>query len=1804
MVFKLMRAIASMFGRHAGVERGRAGCGSCAGDGDLRSLTKCDATSPGSDTLWLLATIVAGCANYALARPLPQMFTGGEVLPLDTGAQNIIVADFDGDGLDDVAAIGSNRVRVHRQVASQSPSGFVDYPTQTLPRAIDCADIDGDGHRDLIVGHALGQLSVLWGLAGGLFEHPQVYAVGTNGNGLAIVDIDNDSRLDLLMGSSNGNEVLVVRNNGNRSLTVANAPPVVFTSGTRAILSLNLNNDALRDIAVLIDGSVKLLENQGGYSFATRATLTLDGYGYSLVAADLNGDGRVDIGVPRSQQTPPSDSFRVFLQLTDGTFVASDVPVGESPESMTAADFDFDGDLDVAIASNGNLFVAVLLNDGQGGFGARVDIPAQARQLRIAHGVFRAGSKADLVVAQANLSSTPPDRLYVLRNRAFPRLHVRASAPSNGTGDTWLNAYRDLRTALTDLQDAPWVRELWVATGTYTPAPPNGPRTASFNLRDDLAVYGGFAGNETSLSQRNITQNPTALSGDLNANDLAGGLNRGDNSKNVVHAEAANNVVLDGFIIRSGNADGIGVPTSGGGILVTAAGSPVIRNTSFIDNIANDMGGGAYVHLGASPIFDRCTFIGNIASQRGGGGLGVRGSGTSARVIDSHFESNIADGAVGPPENGNGGGVFAHENAQVELLRCDFLRNTASQTGGGAGAQFTNSTPARVTAVSCRFLGNTARFGGGVGVSNSAEAVLDGCLVVGNRASGVDAVGGGVALNESGRLRVSNTTIASNHAQARGGGVAVVSSPPNLLIAIYNSLVWHNTSPDDAELAQVSTGAFPSLEIMNCLVQGWTGTTYVAGGILNNADTNPVFSSIPSPGPDGVWGGFDDNYGNLRLTQGSPALDIVSASFDPNLLLPNDTLDMDRDGDTTELLPFDLDGSPRIQNGTVDRGCYEGFRCPVCPNDRQWFSAQSGSWSDDPRWSFSTPTSCLYALLDAAGLPYTITFNNGDAARGLLQSRNTVTLSAPALSNTLTLRPPGIGASCPTGVPQTFRPALLVSGAVLDNPTLNITSGTVNASSGFIAEPFGEVGTINVIGPEAKLTFASGTCSVGDQGEGTLTVQGGATVAAGSIYVGEGDIDSQPDGVFDLHGSIMVDGPGSTLKVKFNLNITHGTVTVRNQGLIDCANTGTVFILPGSSLIGDGTVIGHVLNFGDAGPDDATGATAGAGPFVPKALTISTLPGDPGFAYQQLGTDPKDGPRTGTLRLRTGDNNGAILADSLVINGNAKIAGTLVVEPRGIFAPATNAPAAALLNASTISGRFDLAVFPGIAGDRFMRLSYAAGLGERGAGISVSVAPLPQNIDLDPPSTANVGGVPTDIVAGDFDNDPAHDLDIALTVPDANNPATAPGTVVILKNAGNTGPNGSWAGFTGGQLTFNVGVNPRGLAKGDFNADGVPDLAVANAGSNSLTVLRNLNNGTGAMTTNQTISVGTSPVAVVTGVFRDSSSAIDVAVVNQGSNSVTILNNTAGTLAAAATLSTGDAPSDIAAAHLDSASPTLDLAVTNRDDGTVTIYYRPPAAGFPSLPSRVLPVGPRPVQIEPGGLDNPKEINDLCVTNFGADSTSILLNNNQPGIGPGPGAAGFQPKADLPAGINPGSIALGDLDDDGDPDLSVVTTVNSQRVVRVFRNDVQQVSPGEYQAAFAPFDDAYAGTGPRLVIAGDVNGDGRDDLIAVNDQTLTFRPAPGADSSAVLERVLTDQPNVSTSISLAPNVPAPCPADLVPAAGDNTVNTADLVAFLGQFGRECASLPQGSRCGDFNSDNLVNTADLVTFLGRFGETCR
>src|SRR5262249_28014031 len=124
---------------------------------------------------------------------------------------------------------------------------------------------------------------------------------------------------------------------------------------------------------------------------------------------------------------------------------------------------------------------------------------------------------------------------------------VRAGATGAGDGASWADAFPELQPALAVALPGD---QVWVAAGTYTPAAGGPDKTARFVLPSAVGVFGGFAGTESVLSQRDPAAHLTVLSGDLLGDDALGESHWGDNSFQILHAEDTQpGTTLDGFDI-------------------------------------------------------------------------------------------------------------------------------------------------------------------------------------------------------------------------------------------------------------------------------------------------------------------------------------------------------------------------------------------------------------------------------------------------------------------------------------------------------------------------------------------------------------------------------------------------------------------------------------------------------------------------------------------------------------------------------------------------------------------------------------------------------------------------------------------------------------------------------------------------------------------------------------------------------------------------------------------------------------------------------------------------------------------------------------------------------------------------------------------------------------------------------------------------------------------------------------------------------------------------------------------------------
>ncbi|MDZ7796698.1 MAG: choice-of-anchor Q domain-containing protein [Candidatus Marinimicrobia bacterium] len=286
----------------------------------------------------------------------------------------------------------------------------------------------------------------------------------------------------------------------------------------------------------------------------------------------------------------------------------------------------------------------------------------------------------------------------------------------NGDGFSWSTAKKTLQAAL-DISSRD--DEIRVAGGTYKPVNEvggSGDRYAAFQLPVDVALYGGFAGNESALTfdldDRDFEANETILSGDIGV--------IGDESDNCYHvfyhpdgSDLTETSVLDGFTISGGNAEG-----SYGGGMFNELSSPTIRNVEFLQNSAAYSGGGMY-NFHSSPVIENVRFISNSSGTDGGGMANLNSSSPSMK--NSVFMLNSA--------GDEGGGIYNWNTSSPMIVNCLFAENTSTR-GGAVFSSFSSTPEFR----NCTVASNTVTsFCGGILYGEEASSpLLANCILWGN----------------------------------------------------------------------------------------------------------------------------------------------------------------------------------------------------------------------------------------------------------------------------------------------------------------------------------------------------------------------------------------------------------------------------------------------------------------------------------------------------------------------------------------------------------------------------------------------------------------------------------------------------------------------------------------------------------------------------------------------------------------------------------------------------------------------------------------------------------------------------------------------------------------------------------------------------------------------------------------------------------------------------------------------------------------------------------------------------------------
>ena len=553
-------------------------------------------------------------------------------------------------------------------------------------------------------------------------------------------------------------------------------------------------------------------------------------------------------------------------------------------------------------------------------------------------------------------------------------LYVNSSATGSGDGSSWSDAYTDLGDALR--ATVPY-DEVWVAQGTYVPGLV---RSSHFLIPVGKEVYGGFAGTEIDRAQRNYTNNPTILSGDIGISN--------DTTDNVFHVVIpSNESVLDGFTISDGNANlNFSNDDRGKGAGLWADSSAfTVSNCIFNTNLAYQGGAGIYLK-DANATFVSCVFIDNDAGSSGSGGAAyledsnvsfqsslfqtndsgyqggaIRWDNSTGSMIDSNFTSNRNTAS-------NGAGCLYLLNSSPSILRCRFTNNLTLANSYGGAIKFQNSNASITESF---FIGNqsqansagaiyldadsnatfsqnhfelnsAAQFGGAI-FADDSDLILNGGTFLGNYAN----YGGGIATQGSVSCSFSNIRILgneSNSSASSSGGFAYFNTGstgstfvncvisrnksngrggvyrPKGATRFVNCSIVGNQAGTEGGVAILFSG--DSIALANSIMWGNTATT---GNeiFVNSGDASANYSLFNPSQSSGIISG-SNNLNTDPLFTDADGADNIAGTEDDDLSLQSGSPAIDAASSSVANYPStDLAGIAR--SGAPDVGAYEFY---------------------------------------------------------------------------------------------------------------------------------------------------------------------------------------------------------------------------------------------------------------------------------------------------------------------------------------------------------------------------------------------------------------------------------------------------------------------------------------------------------------------------------------------------------------------------------------------------------------------------------------------------------------------------------------------------------------------------------------------------------------------------------------------------------------------------------------------------------------------------------------------------------------
>jgi CSLREA domain-containing protein len=806
-------------------------------------------------------------------------------LAIGTGIYSVATGDFNGDGILDLVVAdcgfcgGTNYFSDAVTVLLGNGDGtFTTKSTPSVgdgPEYVAVGDFDGDGILDLAVTNCScssgnsgsSTVSVLLGNGDGTFRTKSTTGVGEAPKSVVAADFNGDGFLDLAVANQGDSTVTVLLGAGDGTFTPKSS--IAVGSSNIVLAAGDFNGDGIPDLATASGTEVTVLLGVGDGTFTIQTSPVPSYFLFSMVVGDFNGDGIQDLalsscgsGCSGAVLTP----VWVLLGKGDGTFTAGPMPAPGYPTyALAAGDFNGDGTLDLASASNGRDTVTMLLN--------HITETATATL----NNVSTPGSGTHLIGASypgdTNFSASTSDTVALTTSQTATALSLSSSAnPSILGNQITLTATLSPYSSIGSTTNGEAVTFYDGATNLGTGSLSFGVATLSTAALQDgvntlTATYAGdanFSATSGSLTQTVMT--PAGFLVTTTTDDAAGiaanctGAGTSNCSlRDAIAAAAAagaGNITFDPHVFAGQQTITLG---SGGGLTLPANTTinitgPTTGSGASLKNLVTVSGGGPVFTVNASAAISNLIITGGVALSNGGGIL----NNDTLVVSNSTISGNSA------PSDSNafaaGGGI---ENTGSMTLINSTVTGNFVGLNLGAGC------------MSCSLSGGGIDNQGTMSILNSSIVGNSVFINLGSGGGITDSYISGGGIDNFGTLTMANSVVAGNNASYSGNLDGTVSvSGAGIAGGLKTSV--NNIISGNISSGNISSGSEDDCDGTGCPANGVAGNVVGPSALapLGNYG-GPTQTMPPLPGSPAICGGLiadiptgitTDQRGFLRTT--------------------------------------------------------------------------------------------------------------------------------------------------------------------------------------------------------------------------------------------------------------------------------------------------------------------------------------------------------------------------------------------------------------------------------------------------------------------------------------------------------------------------------------------------------------------------------------------------------------------------------------------------------------------------------------------------------------------------------------------------------------------------------------------------------------------------------------------------------------------------------------------------------------------------------------------------------------------------